>query len=81
MYTMNRVTNIFQIIIIPLTICAYLCKSGSLYTWRPSDDTSVNRLGLGTDMWRVPFDNITSILKVRCRQPDLPTGFAANVHG
>jgi hypothetical protein len=40
----------------------------------PSDMTSVNRLGLGTDMWRVPFDNITSILKVRCRKARSTSG-------
>jgi hypothetical protein len=38
-------------LIIPETICAYL----------------LNVLGLGTDMWLVPFDNITEILQV-CNQ-------------
>jgi hypothetical protein len=37
-----------MILIIPLTICAYL----------------LNVLGLGTDMWLVPFKNITKILEV-----------------
>ena len=36
------------ILIIPLTICAYL----------------LNLLGLGTDMWMVSFENITKILEV-----------------
>ncbi|KAF1929736.1 uncharacterized protein M421DRAFT_128424 [Didymella exigua CBS 183.55] len=37
-----------MILIIPETICAYL----------------LNILGLGTDMWLVPFDNITKILQI-----------------
>ncbi|KAF9698966.1 hypothetical protein EKO04_002858 [Ascochyta lentis] len=37
-----------MILIIPLTICAYL----------------LNVLGMGTDMWLVPFDNITKILEI-----------------
>jgi hypothetical protein len=36
------------ILIIPLTICAYL----------------LNQIGLGTDMWLVSFENITKILEV-----------------
>ncbi|KNG47650.1 cfem domain-containing protein [Stemphylium lycopersici] len=36
------------ILIIPLTICAYL----------------LNRLGMGTDMWLVSFENITEILEI-----------------
>lgn len=42
------VMTVAMILIIPLTICAYL----------------LNILGLGTDMWEVDFENITKILEV-----------------
>lgn len=42
------VMTVAMVLIIPETICAYL----------------LNVLGLGTDMWFVPFDNITEILEV-----------------
>jgi hypothetical protein len=29
----------------------------------------VNELGLGKDMWQVPFENITKILEVSTREP------------
>ena len=32
--------------------------------WSFSLSFPVNQLGLGTDMWLVPFDNITKILEV-----------------
>lgn len=35
--------------VVPLTILSYV----------------LNELGLGRDMWFVPFDNVTEILKVR----------------
>ncbi|OSS45433.1 hypothetical protein B5807_10410 [Epicoccum nigrum] len=42
------VMTVAMVFIIPETICAYL----------------LNVLGLGTDMWHVPFDNITKILEI-----------------
>ncbi|KAF3032863.1 hypothetical protein E8E12_003003 [Didymella heteroderae] len=42
------VMTVAMVLIIPETICAYL----------------LNVLGLGTDMWLVPFNNITKILEI-----------------
>lgn len=47
------VMTVAMVLIIPETICAYL----------------LNVLGLGTDMWLVPFNNITEILEVRNQHP------------
>ena len=47
------VMTVAMVLIIPETICAYL----------------LNVLGLGTDMWLVPFSNITEILEVRDQHP------------
>lgn len=50
------VMTVAMVLIIPETICAYL----------------LNVLGLGTDMWFVPFNNITEILEVCYNIQSLP---------
>ncbi|KAH5122993.1 hypothetical protein HBH71_038790 [Parastagonospora nodorum] len=42
------VMTVAVVLIIPLTICAYI----------------LNQIGMGQDMWLVPFDNITKILEI-----------------
>jgi hypothetical protein len=55
-----------MVLVIPLTICAYVCKVPQCthISTEPADHAKVNDLGFGKDMWRVPFDNITKVLEV-----------------
>lgn len=71
----DAVITIAVLEIIPLTVLSVICKY-NIRPWIPSRPNAnslvlVADLGLGQDIWTVPFENITMILKIYYFDEDL----------
>ena len=70
----DAVMTIAVLEVIPLTVFSVICKQCYNVHWstkRADQCIAVANLGLGKDIWTVPFGNITNILKVYYFDEDL----------